>query len=79
MIGSFIVTLTALSAGPRATIYAGAFLAFMGLVGLRTLSMQTLALLGTAALISIGIGIPLGIFCARRPRVYTMIRPGDPG
>ena len=75
VIGSFIVTLTALSAGPRAAIYAGAFLAFMGLVGLWTLSMQTLALLGTAALISIGIGIPLGIFCARRPRVYTVIRP----
>ena len=71
-----IVTLTALSAGgPRAAIYAGAFLAFMDLVGLWTLSMQTLALLGTAALISIGAGIPLGIFRARRPRVYTVIRP----
>ena len=75
VIASFIVTLTALSAGPRAAIHAGAFLAFMGLVGLWTLSMQTLALLGTAALISIGIGIPLGIFCARRPRIYTVIRP----
>ena len=37
--------------------------------------MQTLALLGTAALIAIGLGIPLGIFCARHPRAYAIVRP----
>ena len=75
IVTSFVVALTALSAGLRAAIYAGAFLAITGLVGLWVLSMQTLALLGTAALIAIGLGIPLGIFCARRPRVYAIIRP----
>ena len=75
VIGSFIITITAFSAGGRAAIYTGAFLAFMGIVGLWTLSMQTFALLGTAAFISIGFGIPLGIFCARRPRAYSFIRP----
>lgn len=71
----FVVTLSVLSAGIRAGIYATAFLCYMGVLGLWTLSMQTLALLGTAALISIGFGIPLGIFCARRDRVYAVIRP----
>ena len=70
-----IMTLTALSAGPRAAIYTGAFLAYMGVVGLWVVAMQTLALLGTAACISISVGIPLGIFCARRPRAYSIIRP----
>jgi len=37
--------------------------------------MTTLALLGTAAVLSIVIGIPLGMFCARRPRLYSFIRP----
>ena len=37
--------------------------------------MTTLALLGTAACISIVLGIPLGMFCARRPRFYAVIRP----
>ena len=72
---AFIVALTGLSAGPRAAIYTGAFLAYIGLFGLWVVAMQTLALLGTAACISIGLGIPLGIYCARRPRVYAIIRP----
>ena len=75
VIAAFIIVLSALSAGPRAAIYCTAFLSFMGLVGLWTLSMQTLALLGTAACISIGFGIPLGIFCARFPKVYAVIKP----
>ena len=72
---AFVVALTALSAGPRAAIFSGAFLFYMGVVGLWEMSLQTLALLGTAACISIGFGIPLGVFCARRPRVFAIIRP----
>lgn len=72
---SFIVLLTGLSAGPRASIIAGAFLAYMGLLGFWEQAMTTLALLGTAACISIIIGVPLGLFCARRPRLYSVVRP----
>ncbi|MDE0281613.1 MAG: ABC transporter permease subunit [Gammaproteobacteria bacterium] len=75
VIASFIVLLTWLSAGPRTAIWAGAFLAYMGLLGFWVKAMTTLALLGTAALISISIGIPVGMFCARRPRVYAVLRP----
>ena len=75
VIASFIVLLTWLSAGPRAAIFSGAFLAYMGLLGFWDKAMTTLALLGTAACLSIAIGIPLGMFCARRPRLYAAIRP----
>ncbi len=75
VVASFIILLTALSAGRRAAIFAGAFLAYMGFLGFWEKAMTTLALLGTAACLSIMIGIPLGMFCARRPRLYSVIRP----
>ncbi|OED45195.1 glycine/betaine ABC transporter [Chromatiales bacterium (ex Bugula neritina AB1)] len=75
VVASFIILLTALSAGRRAAIFAAAFLAYMGFLGFWEKAMTTLALLGTAAVLSILIGIPLGLFCARRPRLYSVIRP----
>ena len=75
VIASFIILLTWLSAGARAAIFSGAFLSYMGLLGFWEKAMTTLALLGTAALLSILIGIPLGMFCARRERFYAFIRP----
>ena len=75
VIASFIILLTWLSAGPRASVYSGAFLLYMGLLGFWEQAMTTLALLGTAACLSIIIGIPLGMYCARRERFYSFIRP----
>lgn len=75
VIASFIILLTWLSAGLRASIYSGAFLSYMGLLGFWEKAMTTLALLGTAACLSIIIGIPLGMYCARRERFYSFIRP----
>ena len=75
VIASFIILLTWLSAGLSGAIASAAFLAYMGLFGFWEKAMTTLALLGTAACISIALGIPLGLFCARRPRFYAIIRP----
>jgi len=75
VIAIFIILLTWLSAGPSAAIYSGAFLLYMGLLGFWEKAMTTLALLGTAACLSIVIGIPLGMYCARRERFYSFIRP----
>lgn len=75
VIASLIILLTWLTAGTRTAIYSGAFLAYMGLLGFWEAAMTTLALLGTAALLSIVIGIPLGMFSARRPRFYAFIQP----
>lgn len=72
---AFVMALTALSSGLRAAIFSGAFLAYMGVIGLWVLSMQTLALLGTGACICIGFGIPFGVYCARRPKVYRYVQP----
>lgn len=75
VIASLIILLTWLTAGVRMSIYSGAFLAYMGLLGFWDKAMTTLALLGTAACLSILIGIPLGMFAARRPRFYAFIQP----
>ncbi len=72
---AIVVALTTITSGLRAALWAGAFLVYMGLAGLWLLSMQTLALLGTAAFIAIGLGVPLGVFAARRPKFYNFIRP----
>ncbi|MFL4468716.1 ABC transporter permease subunit [Tateyamaria armeniaca] len=75
VIAALIVLLTWLTAGVRMAIYSGAFLSYMGLLGFWEKAMTTLALLGTAACLSIIIGIPLGMFAARRPRFYAAIQP----
>ena len=75
VIASLIVLLTWLTAGIRTAIWSTSFLAYMGLLGFWAKAMTTLALLGTAACLSILIGIPLGMFCARRPRFYSFIQP----
>lgn len=75
VIASLIILLTWLTAGVRMAIWSGAFLAYMGFLGFWEKAMTTLALLGTAACLSILIGIPLGMFAARRPRFYAFIRP----
>ncbi len=75
VIAPLIILLTWLTAGVRMSIYSGAFLAYMGLLGFWDKAMTTLALLGTAACLSIVIGIPLGMFAARRPRFYAAIQP----
>ncbi|MEM7464781.1 MAG: ABC transporter permease subunit, partial [Pseudomonadota bacterium] len=46
-----------------------------GLLDFWEKSMTTIALLGAAALISITLGIPLGIYCARRPKAFAIVRP----
>lgn len=75
VIASFIILLTWLSAGLSGAVASGVFLFYMGLFGFWEKAMTTLALLGTAACISIALGIPLGLFCARRPKLYAIIRP----
>ncbi len=70
-----VIILAYLASGPRVAIFTGAALAYLGLLDFWEKAMTTVALLGAAALISIALGIPLGIYCARRPRVFAIIRP----
>ena len=75
VIAGSIVLLTALTSGKQSAFFASLFLLYIGLFGFWEKAMTTLALLGTAACISISLGIPLGLFCARRPKFYAVIRP----
>ena len=75
IVASFIILLTGLTAGIKGALFAAASLAFMGVFQFWEKAMTTLALLGTAACISIILGIPLGVYCSRRDRFYNVIRP----
>src|SRR5260221_75596 len=59
----------------RLALLAVSGLVFMGLMGLWTESMQTLALMTVSVVISLLIGIPLGIWCAQDERVESTLRP----
>jgi glycine betaine/proline transport system permease protein len=59
----------------RLALLAVAGLIFMGLMGLWTESMQTLALMTVSVIISLLIGLPLGIWCAQNQRVEAILRP----
>lgn len=75
VVGMVIVLLAYLSAGPRVAIFTCAALAYLGLLDFWEKAMTTIALLGAAALISVTLGVPLGIFCARRPKAFAIVRP----
>ena len=62
-------------AGPRVAIFTIAALAYLAVLGYWEKSMSTVALLGTAALICILIGVPLGVWFSRSERAYSVGRP----
>lgn len=70
-----IVALAWRLAGARIAVFTGAGLAYLALFGFWEKSMITVALLGTAALICILVGIPLGIACGKNARLYAALRP----
>lgn len=63
------------TSGARTAIFVAAALGYLGLLGFWEPSLATFALLGAAALVAIILGIPIGIWCARSPRAYAVIRP----
>jgi glycine betaine/proline transport system permease protein len=50
-------------------------LAYLSSMGLWEKAMETVSLLGTAALISILIGGPVGVLCAKSQQAYRVVRP----
>jgi glycine betaine/proline transport system permease protein len=57
-----------------AAIMVGGFLSF-GILGLWDRSIETLALTAAAVVLSLAIGIPLGILAGRSPRVLRAVQP----
>jgi len=70
-----IVLLAYRVAGARVAVFTAASLAYLGILGFWERSMTTVALLGSAALLCLVAGIPLGIWCARNRRVHAIVRP----
>lgn len=62
-------------AGPRVAVFSAAALGYLAVLGFWEKSMSTVALLGTAAALCIAIGVPIGIWCGRSSRTYTIVRP----
>lgn len=61
--------------GIKGGLLTAAGVMYFGSVGLWEDSIQTVALMGVAVVISVSIGIPLGIWGARRERVERALRP----
>jgi glycine betaine/proline transport system permease protein len=62
-------------AGRRVALFTAGSIAYLALMGLWEQSMQTVALLGTAALLCVAIGIPLGVWLARSARAHRIALP----
>ena len=63
------------AAGRRVAVLTGGAVAYIAIIGLWELSMQTVALVATAAAGCVALGLPLGIWCGRSPRVFRLVRP----
>ena len=59
----------------RVAIFSAAALVYFGLLGFWETTMVTFALVGVAAAFCVLIGVPLGIWCAKSPRTYAVVRP----
>lgn len=70
-----VVLLAWRAAGPRVAIFTSAALLYLGFMGFWANAMSTVALLGAAACISITVGIPVGVLCARNPKIFFFVRP----
>ena len=62
-------------AGKRIAALVGISMLLMGFLGLHDLAMLTLALVLTATVIAVGVGLPVGILAAKNDRFETFLRP----
>ncbi len=73
-----VVTAAAISglvAGWKMAVLAGAGVLSFGLLGVWDAAIETMALMLVAVVLALLIGIPLGIWAGRRPRVERVLRP----
>lgn len=72
---AIVVALALYFANRRVALFAGLMLLFCLFSGLWLASMQTIALVSVAVLISVAVAFPLGVLAARVKRVDTLITP----
>lgn len=61
--------------GRNVALFVAGALAYIALFGFWAQAMSTLALVSAATFISIALGLPIGIWCAKRERAYKFVRP----
>lgn len=62
-------------AGLRSAVFSTIAMTLMGFIGLWTASMTTIALVLTAVLFTIAIGLPIGICAAKSDKIEAALRP----
>ncbi len=70
-----IVLLAWRASGPKVALFSGVSLLYVGLFGFWEKAMSTFSLVGAAVCICILLGAPVGIWCAKNKRLYTIVRP----
>jgi glycine betaine/proline transport system permease protein len=72
----FVLVLIAWARGGRnVALFVGGALAYIAVFGFWQQAMSTLALVSAATFISIALGLPIGIWCAKRDGAYRIVRP----
>ncbi|MCY4470719.1 MAG: proline/glycine betaine ABC transporter permease [Thiotrichales bacterium] len=74
----FLVTLGLLAwraAGWRVAAFSVSAMFFIGLIGLWDQSMTTLAMIFTALVFNVAVGVPLGLTAGRNDRFWSILRP----
>ena len=61
--------------GLRLSLFCAASLVFMGLIGLWDVSIVTVTMMTISVLVTVSIGLPIGILAARNDRVELVLRP----
>ena len=72
---ALVVAVAGFFAGWRKAVLAGVGFLVIGVLGYWTENLDTLALVLLAVLVSLAIGIPVGILSARHPRLEQVLRP----
>jgi glycine betaine/proline transport system permease protein len=73
---SGVVVFVALQRGGiRLALFTAAALTYVGVFGLWDKSMATIALVVTAVMVCVLIGLPLGLLCAKKPRANAIFGP----
>jgi glycine betaine/proline transport system permease protein len=62
-------------AGRNVGLFVAAGLGYLAVLGFWVKAMSTLSLVGAATVICVLLGVPIGIWCAKRARAYSFIRP----
>ena len=75
IVGGVTILLAWRLGGWKVAAFAAVSLLYLGLFGYWEKSMSTLSLVGAAAFFCIAVGLPLGVLCGKRPRLYNALRP----